>query len=501
MTKSERYTSKYLNKEKLNKLIEIDNEVKCLKNEMSKFCYENLFELLSDSKFANNYKLFKSENLSAWEVQTIFKDIIIFYNNYFKVNIRNLSFKTQKKLKIERYKKNTKVHKKGEVKSFEIQFNKISNLGKLIKYLCFTKDFQIKNEEVKHLYDYYKSKGFEKRIKNIVYSVQNRIRRKMKVIGFTTGTYRKVYGINKDKFGKTIQENGFIEDISNSLYQVWFKHKSRKETIYLPIQINSNYHNLSKTEKSQFFVKRNGNKFDFIALKEVENPDFKDFNKVVGVDLNIKHNFIVTSDGVEYDYDRKYIKEFVKELKKLDKVGSKNFSDKQKKRLEKLVKKNEWYFKLLIHNILEDFEKQGITDIVMEDLDKFSKTFVKSDEFEVKYSRLTRLLRLGNIKNWFNSQAEKRGIRIHITSPRYTSQTCPVCGCIDKENRKSQEEFECIECGYKQNADFNASINIKNRFTLDVLMVKLHNLDEFQRLIPKKLGKNKIKEIIENYVT
>ena len=501
MKKSERYTSKYLNKEKLNKLIEIDNEVKCLKNEMSKFCYENLFELLSDSKFVNNYKLFKSEYLSAWEVQTIFKDIIIFYENYFKVKIKNLSFLTQKEIKVEYYKKNTKVHKKGEVKSFEIQFNKISNLGKLIKYLCFTKDFQIKNEEVKHLYDYYKSKGFEERIKKIVLSVQNRIRRKMKVIEFTTGTYRKIYSFYSDKNGVPVQENGFIIDDSNLLYKVWFKHKSRKETIYLPIQINSEYHNISNTEKSQFFIKRNGNKFDFIAIKEVESPDFKDFKKVIGIDLNVKHNFIVTSDGIEYDYDRKYIKEFVKELKKLDKIGSKNFSDKQKKRLEKLVKINEWYFKKLIHDILDEFEREGITDIVMEDLDKFSKTFIKSEEFEVKYSRLTRLLRLGNIKNWFNSQAEKRGIRVHITSPRYTSQTCPVCGCIDKENRKSQEDFECIECGYSANADFNASINIRNRFTLDVLKYKLHNFDEFQRLIPKKLGKNKIKEIIENSVT
>ena len=501
MKKSERYTSSKLNKEKLNKLIKIDEEVKNLKNEMSKFCYENLFDLLSDSKFVNNYKLFKSEYLSAWEIQTIFKDIIIFYINYFKAKIKNLSFLTQKEMKIEYYKKNTKAHKKGEVKSFEIVFNKISNLGKLIKYLCFTKDFNIKNPEVKLLFDYYKSKGFEERIINIVLSVQRRIRKKMKVIEFTTGTYRKVYGNHFDKNGIQIQENGFVEDISNSLYQIWFKHKSRKEVIYLPIQINSDYHNLSNTEKSQFFIKRNGNKFDFIALKEVENPDFKDFNKVIGIDLNVKNNFIVTSDGIEYDYERKYIQEFVKELKKLDKVGSKNFSDKQKKRLEKLVKKNEWYFKKLIHDILDEFERNGITDIVMEDLDKFSKTFIKSEEFEVKYSRLTRLLRLGNIKNWFNSQAEKRGIRVHITSPRYTSQTCPVCGCVDSENRKSQEEFECIECGYKQNADFNASVNIRNRYTLDVLKFKLHKFDEFGRLFPKKLGKNKIKEIIENSVT
>ena len=37
-----------------------------------------------------------------------------------------------------------------------------------------------------------------------------------------------------------------------------------------------------------------------------------------------------------------------KELKKLDKIGTKNFNDRQKKHLNKLVKRNEWYFKKLI---------------------------------------------------------------------------------------------------------------------------------------------------------
>ena len=32
--------------------------------------------------------------------------------------------------------------------------------------------------------------------------------------------------------------------------------------------------------------------------------------------------------------------------------------------------------------------------------------------------------------------------------------------CIHKENRLSQEQFICIECGNKMNADHNASINI-----------------------------------------
>jgi putative transposase len=44
--------------------------------------------------------------------------------------------------------------------------------------------------------------------------------------------------------------------------------------------------------------------------------------------------------------------------------------------------------------------------------------------------------------------------------PKYTSQTCSKCGYIHKENRKSQAIFECLACGYKDNADVNAAKNI-----------------------------------------
>ena len=45
-------------------------------------------------------------------------------------------------------------------------------------------------------------------------------------------------------------------------------------------------------------------------------------------------------------------------------------------------------------------------------------------------------------------------------NPAYTSQTCSQCGCIAKENRRSQPRFECMDCGHTINADLNAAINI-----------------------------------------
>lgn len=57
-------------------------------------------------------------------------------------------------------------------------------------------------------------------------------------------------------------------------------------------------------------------------------------------------------------------------------------------------------------------------------------------------------------------KADREGIKVRFINPAYTSQTCSKCGHVDKENRKTQAQFECVKCGFKLNADHNASINI-----------------------------------------
>ncbi len=44
--------------------------------------------------------------------------------------------------------------------------------------------------------------------------------------------------------------------------------------------------------------------------------------------------------------------------------------------------------------------------------------------------------------------------------PAFTSQTCNVCGRVDKASRPSQAEFTCVACGHADNADLNAARNI-----------------------------------------
>ncbi|MDQ3001943.1 MAG: zinc ribbon domain-containing protein [Fibrobacterota bacterium] len=44
--------------------------------------------------------------------------------------------------------------------------------------------------------------------------------------------------------------------------------------------------------------------------------------------------------------------------------------------------------------------------------------------------------------------------------PHYPSQTCPVSGHCEKENRARQAVFQCRLCGHEDNADLNAGKNI-----------------------------------------
>ena len=44
-----------------------------------------------------------------------------------------------------------------------------------------------------------------------------------------------------------------------------------------------------------------------------------------------------------------------------------------------------------------------------------------------------------------------------------TSRTCPCCGHVAKENRQTQANFECVECGYTENADVVGALNVLGR--------------------------------------
>ena len=60
----------------------------------------------------------------------------------------------------------------------------------------------------------------------------------------------------------------------------------------------------------------------------------------------------------------------------------------------------------------------------------------------------------------FRMKLEYKASRVVSVDPAYTSQKCHACGSVDKANRKTQSEFECVHCGHQGNADVNAALNI-----------------------------------------
>ncbi|HEX8867168.1 MAG TPA: transposase [Lentzea sp.] len=61
------------------------------------------------------------------------------------------------------------------------------------------------------------------------------------------------------------------------------------------------------------------------------------------------------------------------------------------------------------------------------------------------------------------SKAESAGRRLVLVNARNTSRTCPKCGHVAKENRITQADFWCIECGFAANADHVGAVNIAVR--------------------------------------
>ena len=72
-------------------------------------------------------------------------------------------------------------------------------------------------------------------------------------------------------------------------------------------------------------------------------------------------------------------------------------------------------------------------------------------------------------QSWFefrrqlSYKTQWRGGFLVAVPAQNTSRTCPCCGHVAKENRQTQANFECVECGYTENADVVGALNVLGR--------------------------------------
>ena len=211
----------------------------------------------------------------------------------------------------------------------------------------------------------------------------------------------------------------------------------------------------------------------------VEIPDNKianNSNEGIGIDLGLK-DLAIISNGKTYKNINKSAK-----LKKLEKQlirGQRSLSrkyenskkgestqraniQKQKIKVQKLHQK--------IDNIRTDYINKTIAEIV-----KTKPSFITIEDLNVKGMMKNRHLSKAVASQKFyefriklQAKCNENGIELRVVDRWYpSSKTCHCCKNIKKDLRLSDRIFKC-DCGYIEDRDFNAALNLRDAMTYEV---------------------------------
>jgi len=204
--------------------------------------------------------------------------------------------------------------------------------------------------------------------------------------------------------------------------------------------------------------------------REIEKPVCNS-EKAVGIDLGITR-FATLSDGTVYPPLNSF-KRHETALRKSQQALSrkKKFSKNWHKALHEVRRLH-----ATIANVRMDFLHKSSTTIrknhavvVLEDLQirNMSKSAKGSMDAPGRNVKAKSGLNKSILnQGWFmfrtllDYKLVEYGSRLILVPPHHTSQTCPECGHVSKENRKTQANFVCVSCGYAENADLVAACNI-----------------------------------------
>lgn len=236
-------------------------------------------------------------------------------------------------------------------------------------------------------------------------------------------------------------------------------------------------------------------KVKIILFQEIEGLYYtynENKNNILGVDVNTSSNLFSLSNDIQIKYDKKIINQAAKLNKTISyKQTNKAFSEKNiddankvyskkiQKRIDKMKRRSEYYQNKKSHELIEYMKENNFNYLVMEDLDlKSSKTKIKkkSGKEKINYNDVAKTLKINNLKNVLERLCKKENFNFAKVNPAYTSQTCPICGNIDKKNR-NHRMFLCTKCHHKDDADINAAKNIKNRIENPILKLNLMRFD------------------------
>ncbi len=201
-----------------------------------------------------------------------------------------------------------------------------------------------------------------------------------------------------------------------------------------------------------------GKYFASVLTEEEYVTPFEKTNKSVGVDMGLK-DFLTTSDGEKIKknrYTKKYERKLAHAQRHLSrkKKGSRGYENQRLKvaRIyEKISNSREDYLHKCSISLVRRYDTICIEDLNVKGMMK-NRNLVKSIA-DVSWGSFVAML---TYKAEWNG---KKVLKIDRFFP--SSQTCSVCGHINKETKDlSVREWECPACHSHHDRDVNAAINI-----------------------------------------
>jgi len=257
-------------------------------------------------------------------------------------------------------------------------------------------------------------------------------------------------------------------------YPQGFKLEQSKNKVFLPKIGWIKYRNSRQVigDVKNMTISRKG-KYWYVSIQTQYETDIKrhQSSSIVGIDMGITR-FATLSDG-SYIEPLNSFRQLSKKLALAQKRLSKKvkFSANWKKQKQIITRLHE-----RIANSRLDFLHKTSTQIsknhamiVVEDLKvrNMSKSARGNTEKPGKNVKAKSGLNKSILdQGWgmFVSFLEYKqawsGGDVMRVNPQYTSQTCPSCHHVSRENRKSQSAFTCTECGFKANADLVGALNV-----------------------------------------
>lgn len=198
---------------------------------------------------------------------------------------------------------------------------------------------------------------------------------------------------------------------------------------------------------------------NFVLQTPIETPFG---SNPIGIDRGI-YNLATTSNGLKFS--GKQVKHIRKHYSKLRQSLQKKGTKGSKKALQRLSGKEQRWMTNINHTIsrriVDSCKPNDI--LVLEDL--------KYIRDRVRLARKQRLVHhswaFGQLGSFIEYKALEKGIPVVSINPKHTSQRCPLCKHTAGTNRNGHR-FSCKLCGYTNNADIVATLNIRQVY-LDTL--------------------------------